>query len=187
MVPSDSNMPFPIHSPSLHLSSLLWRMNTSQCSYSEGEEGERLTNRQVTLQMLLDKFSEGCCVKPRVMICISSQYTSRPGGETKGHICGSDGRLLFCSLLASFTGMVDPTDTPYLTVKNLTLSGKILFHFVDFFLVFVQCLTKWGLIIWIPDHMYNKVKGIDLCYTNKCSVKDNFQLLCQVTSCEATG
>lgn len=107
---------------------------------------------------LLDKLSEGCCVTPCVMICISSQCANRPGGETKDRIHGSDGRLRFYCLLASFTGMVDTSNAPYLTIKNLTLSGKFLFHFVDFFLVFVQCLTKQGLIIWIPDHMNNKTR-----------------------------
>lgn len=46
------------------------------------------------------------------------------------------------TVIAYFTGMVDPSDTPYLTIKNLTFLGKFLFHFLDFFLVFVQCLTK---------------------------------------------
>lgn len=99
--------------------------------------------------------SEGCCVKPHVMICISSQSASRPGEETKGHFCGSDGRLLFYCLIAYFTGMVDPSNTPSHTIKNLTFLGKFLFHFLDFFLVFVQCLTKWALIIWNPDHRNN--------------------------------
>lgn len=35
--------------------------------------------------------------------------------------------------------------------------------------------------------MNNKAKGIVLCYTNKCSVKDDFQFLCQIPFWEATG
>lgn len=88
-----------------------------------------LTNRQVTLQNLLDKLSEGYCVKTHVMTCIGNLCPRRPGGERKVHILGSDGRLLFYCLLASFTGMVQPSDTPY-----LTLLWKLLFIFVISFL-----------------------------------------------------
>lgn len=178
---SDSNMTFLIHPSSLHLSSLPWKMNTWW-----GEKEERLTNRQLRLQKLLDKLSEGYCVKTYVMICISSQCTNRTEGKKKV-ISMEDRRLLFYCLLASFIGMVDPSDKPYLTIKNLRISGKFLFQFADFSLMFVQCQTKWGMIIWIADHMNKEVEGIDLCYTNKYSVKYNFQLLCQVTPCEVTG
>lgn len=119
---SDSNMIFPIYSPSLHLSSLLWEMNTWW-----GKEEERLTNRQLILQKLLDKVSDRSCVKLHVMICISSQCRSRAeGGNSHIHI--SDERLLLCYLFVSFTGMVDPSNKPFLPLKILTLLGKALFR-----------------------------------------------------------
>lgn len=92
------------------------------------------------------------CQTCHVMICNSSQYATRPGGEIKG----------------------DSRDSVIFFTVSLCPSPWWWIHLV-------QHLTKCG-----PDHMNNKNKRIDLCNTNKCSIKENSHLR-QVTSCESIG